>query len=160
MSFKVFISYSLSPKEYAALYTVCEEAAKRGITYFVPDRKWEPKNDLPERIKANLKEADAVVVIASDSGIHYDWLNKELTTAVEMKKDKIIILADPRVNIDKSWQPYVVNINRDNFAKTTADISQKLEEMKLAKEQNEALTWLTVGSVLFLLFLILSFKDR
>lgn len=156
MSFKIFISYSLSPKEYAALYAVCEEAAKRGITHFVPDRKWDPKNDLPERIKANLKEADAVVVIASNYGIHYDWLNKELKTALEMKKEKIIILADREVDIDKSYQSHIVHIDRNNFAKTVANISQKLEKMKLAKKQNEALTWLTVGGVLFLLFLVLT----
>jgi hypothetical protein len=32
--------------------------------------------------------------------------------------------------------------------------------MKLAKEQNKALTWLAVGGALFLLFLILSGKDK
>ena len=160
MSFKVFISYSLLPKEFAALYAVFEEAAKRGIVCFIPDRKWSPDNGLPSRISTQLKNADAVLVIASESGVHYDWLNKELETAITFSKKNIIFLADKNVKIHKSWRPHLIYIDRSDFAHTISLITQKLESMKLAKEQNKALTWLTVGGALFLLYLILSGKDE
>jgi hypothetical protein len=160
MSFKVFISYSLLPKEFAALYAVSEEAAKRGIACFIPDRKWMPDDGLPSRINAQLKYADAVLVIASEDGVHYDWLNKELETAIAFSKKNIVFLADQNVTIHKGWRPYLVYINRDNSALTISRITDKLEKMKLAKEQNKALTWLAVGGALFLLFLILSGKDK
>ncbi|MBA7555780.1 hypothetical protein ES705_48465 [subsurface metagenome] len=160
MSFKVFISYSLLPKEFAALYAVSEEAAKRGITCFIPDRKWMPDDDLPSRISAQLKDADAVLVIASAHGVHYDWLNRELDTVIAMKKRNIIFLADRSLRMRENWKPHLVYIDRNDSAHTISLITQKLEEMKLAKEQNKALTWLAVGGALFLLFLILSGKDK
>ena len=160
MSFKVFISYSLLPKEFAALYAVSEEAAKRGITCFIPDRKWMSDDGLPSRISAQLKDADAVLVIASENGVHYDWLKKELETAITFSKKKIVFLADQNVKIHESWEPHLVYIDRNNSAHTISLITQKLEAMKLAKEQNKALTWLAVGGALFLLFLILSGKDK
>lgn len=160
MSFKVFISYSLSPKEFAALYAISEEAAKRGITCIIPDRKWIPRDKIPDRITSSLKDADAVLVVASDYGVHYEWLNRELKTAISMAKSNIIFLADKDVKIDDSWKPPLVRIDRNNSAHTIALITQKLEAMKLAKEQNTALTWLAVGGALFLLFLFFASKDK
>ncbi|MGB3479512.1 MAG: toll/interleukin-1 receptor domain-containing protein [bacterium] len=160
MNFKVFISYSLLPKEFAALYAVSEEAAKRGITCYIPDRKWMPNNEIPAHISTQLKDADAVLVIASDQGVHYDWLNKELEAAIAFSKKNIVFLADQNVKIHKSWKPHLVYIDRNNSAHTISRITGKLEKMKLEKEQNKALTWLAVGGALFLLFLILSGKDK
>ncbi len=160
MSFKVFISYSLSPKEFAALYAVSEEAAKRGISCFIPDRRWNATEDLPERIRTSLKDADAVLVIASEHGVHYDWLNRELDAALALSKKNIVFLANGNVKIHESWKPHVVYIDRGNSAHTISLITRKLEDMKLAKEQETALTWLAVGGALFLLFLVLAAADR
>lgn len=160
MSYKVFISYSLSPKEFAALYAISEEAAKRGIMCIIPDRKWVPRDKVPDRIAGPLKDADAVLVVASDSGVHYDWLNRELETAIATAKKNIVFLAETGVKIHESWKPHLVHIDRNDSAHTIALITEKLEAMKLAKEQNAALTWLAVGGALFLLFLILASKDR
>lgn len=160
MSYKVFISYSLSPKEFAALYAISEEAAKRGIICIIPDRKWVPKDKIADRIASSIKDADAVLVIASDNGVHYEWLNRELETAVAMAKRSIVFLADKGVKIHESWKPHLVHIDRNDSAHTISLITKKLEAMKLAKEQNTALTWLAVGGALFLLFLILASKDK
>jgi len=160
MSFKIFISYSLSPEEFAALFAVSEEASKKGISCYIPDRRWSPTVDLPDQIKGNLKDADAVLVIASEHGVHYDWLNQELEAAVALSKKNIVFLADRNVAIHDSWRPYCIPIDRANSAHTISLITRKLEDMKLAKEQETALTWLAVGAVLFLLFLVLAAADR
>jgi hypothetical protein len=160
VSFKVFISYSLLPKEFAALYAVSEEAAKRGISCFIPDRKWASTEDLPERIKANLKDADAVLVIASEHGVHYSWLKRELEMAVVLSKKNIVFLADKGVKVHESWKPYLKRIDRNNSAHTITLITEKLEALKLTKEQNTAFTWLAVGAVLFLLFIVLVAADQ
>jgi len=45
-----------------------------------------------------------------------------------------------------------VKIDRSNLTSTIIEAAQQLEKLKLAKEQKDALTWLVVGGLLFMLF--------
>ena len=151
MVFKVFISHSVSPKELAAVYTLAEEAAKRGLHPYVPDRRWDPLNSIPERIRRAIKDADCVVVMGTRYGMHNEWLNRELEETLRQNK-KPLLVADPEIQIEPHFEQYKISIDRSNFPKTIQEAARLIESIKLKKAQNKLLTWLVVGGLLFLLF--------
>jgi len=151
MSFKVFISHSVSPKELAVVYTLAEEAIKKGMSPFVPDRMWNPKEETPERIRQAINECDSVVVFGTKYGTHIDWLKKELDESKKFNK-KFIALLDPEISLDGAeLESARIKIDPRQLSKTIKEAANYLESMKLKKNQEELLVWIVIGSLLFLL---------
>ena len=97
MSFRVFLSHSVSPAKLGIVYTIAEEAARRGMQPYIPDRTWDPAQQLPERISSALQEADVCVAVATQFGSQLPWVNSEIAGAVERILRSLIHNARTRV---------------------------------------------------------------
>lgn len=150
MSFKVFISHSVSPKELAIIYTLAEESMKKGMSPFVPDRIWNPEAKTPETIRQAIQECDSVVLFGTKYGAHLDWLKREWGEIKKYNK-KVIALLDPEISLNGTeLEINRVKIDPKQLSKTIKDAANYLESMKLKKNQEELLVWIVIGSLLFL----------
>ncbi|MBA7699471.1 hypothetical protein ES703_108168 [subsurface metagenome] len=98
MGFKVFISHSVAPKELGIVYTIANESAKKGASPFIPDRDWEPEDEIPVRIQTHLKNSDYLLAIATSSGFQLQWLDREVKEASKEKKP-LLIVADEGIEV-------------------------------------------------------------
>lgn len=150
MALKVFISHSVAPGELGIVYAIANEAAKRGATTFIPDRDWDTKSEIPERIQSQLKETDCILAIATSSGFQLDWLSREITEGAKAHK-QLLVVADKGVKISSKLSP--IWIDRLNPAKTVGEAAMQLEKFGKDKEAKKLLTWIGIGGLLFLLLL-------
>lgn len=150
MAFKVYISHSVEPRELGIVYAVANEGAKRGAAPVIPDRDWDPKGEIPERILLPLSNADYVLAIATSSGLHWQWLNRELREGAGMGKP-LLVIADRGIRIPPGMNQ--IRIDRTNPARTISEASKHLEKFGRDKQTKELLTWFGIGGLLFLLFL-------
>lgn len=148
MDFRVFISHSVAPIELGIVYAIANESAKRGASPFIPDRDWEVKGDIPERIFPYLRDAHYLLAIATSSGFQLQWLNREVREGLKMGKP-ILIIADRGIKIPQKID--LIRIDRANPARTISEASKYLEKFGKDKQTKELLTWLGIGSLLFLL---------
>lgn len=150
MAFNVFISHSVAPQELGIVYAIANEGAKRGMNPFIPDRDWDPKREIPERIQPYLKGTDYILAIATSSGFQLEWLNKEVTEG-EKEQKPLLIIADRGLEVPQKLAH--IWIDRANPAKTIHRVSEHLEKFGKDKEMNKLLTWIGIGGLLFLLLL-------
>ena len=150
MSFRVFISHSVSPAELGIVYAIAEEAARRGMQPYIPDRNWDAQQQLPERIASALQDADVFVAVATQFGTQLPWVNSEITGAAA-KTIPVIAIFDPALSQqDAALEPGRVTIRRENLPGTLAEALRKIEDARLQQTQKSALTWLVIGGLLFL----------
>lgn len=150
MAFKVFISHSVAPRELGIVYTMANEAARRGASPFIPDRDWEPSGNIPERVQLPLKEADYILAIATSSGFQLQWLNREVKEGLVGGKP-LLIVADKGIKVPPKTTR--IWIDRTNPASTIKLVSEHLARFGKDKETKELLTWIGIGGILFLLLL-------
>lgn len=151
MTFRVFISHSVTPAELGIVYAIAEEAARRGMEPYIPDRNWNPEQQLPNRISSALREADVCVAVATQFGTQLPWVNSEIAGAAVKPTPLIAILDSTLPRQDEQIETARVTIVRDNLPATLAQALQKIEKVRLQQTQKTALTWLVVGGLLFLL---------
>jgi hypothetical protein len=151
MSFRVFISHSVSPTELGIVYAIAEEAARRGMQPHIPDRNWNPEEQLPERIYSALQESDVCVAVATQFGNQMRWVNAEIAGAASKPLPLIAILDSTLPAQDPQIEGARVTITRANLPATLTQALLKIEDVRLQQTQKTALTWLVVGGLLFLL---------
>jgi hypothetical protein len=151
MSFSVFISHSVSPAELGIVYAISEEAARRGMQPYIPDRQWNPEEQLPHRIYSALQSTDICVAVATQFGTQLPWVNAEIAGALAKPTALIAVLDSTLPVQDPQIESARVTIMRDNVPATLARALQKIELVRVEQTQKTALTWLVVGGLLFLL---------
>jgi hypothetical protein len=151
VSFRVFVSHSVSPAELGIVYGIAEEAARRGMQPYIPDRNWNPGEQLPERIASALREVDVCVAVATQFGTQLPWVNAELAGAAAGRAPLIAMLDSSLPPQDQSIENARVPITRHDLPGTLARVLQSIEQVRLQQTQKSALTWLVIGGLLFLL---------
>ena len=146
----MFLSHSVSPAELGIVYGIAEESARRGMQPYIPDRDWDPKQQLPERIFAALEEADVCVAVATQFGTQLPWVNSEIAGAVAKPIPLIAILDAALPRQDAVVEGARVTITREDLPGTLSQALHKIEEARLQRTQKAALTWLVIGGLLFL----------
>lgn len=153
MAFRVYISHSVSPWELGVIYAVAEEAEKRGMVPFIPDREWDATTYPPPRTSGPLMEADSLLAIATSGGRHLPWLNQELELWSGLPKaDRVIYLTDANMAVEPGLKAYRVLIDRSDLAGSLKAVAAYLEQIKLDKERKGLLGWLALAGILFALF--------
>jgi hypothetical protein len=150
MSFRVFLSHSVSPAELGIVYAIAEEAAGRGMQPYIPDRNWDPQQQLPERIWSALQEADVCVAVATQFGTQLPWVNSEIAGATAKPMPLIAIFDSSLPRQDAALERARVTIRREDLPGTLSQALQKIEGARLQQTQQTALTWLVIGGLLFL----------
>lgn len=153
MAFKVYISHSVSPSELGVVYAVAEEAERRGIVPFIPDREWNATASPPARILGPLTAADSLLAIATSCGRHLPWLNKEIDTwTCRPKPGDLICLTDAEMAVEPRLRAYQVLIDRSDLAASLKRVVEYLDKVELDKENKGLLGWLALAAILFALF--------
>ena len=117
---------------------------------YIPDRNWNPQDQLPERLGSALRDADVCVAVATQFGTQLPWVNSEIAGATA-KPMPLIALFDSRLpRQDALLERARVTIDRDDLPGTLARALQKIEEARLQQTQKTALTWLVIGGLLLL----------
>ncbi len=151
MGFNVFVSHSVSPAELGIVYGIAEEATRRGMQPYIPDRAWHPRDQLPARIYSALQAADVCMAVATQFGTQLDWVNAEIAGAL-VKPTPLIAILDSSLPIqDPQIESARVTIRRGDLPATLVQALQKIEETRVYHAQKDALTWLVIGGLLFLL---------
>lgn len=147
MGLKVFISHSVAPRELGIVYAIANEAARRGADPFIPDRDWNPEENVPERISIRLSNSHYLLAIATSFGTQIDWLKREIKEFG--KKSNLLIVADKGIKVPSGFT--YIRIDRSNPAKTISKVSLELAKIKINKETKELLALLGIAGILFLL---------
>lgn len=155
MSFSVYISHSVAPYELGAIYGMAELASRKGMDPIIPDRRWQSIAP-PPRITQLLAGLDAFVLIATSAGRDLEWVNRELSTALELglKSQNVISVIDP--HIQPPGTGVVVILNRANLRWTIEEVAKVLEQFQLQRTQQNLLAGLIVGG---LIALVLASKE-
>ncbi len=155
MSFRVYISHSVSPHELGAIYGVAELAARKGMEPIVPDRRWSPDSP-PARIAQPLKNLGAFVVIATVGGKDLAWVNAELSVGVQQGMNPVNVVSVVDVGIAPPSTGRMVTIDRANLPTTITEAVNVLEQIQLEQTQRNLLAGLVLGG---LVALVLASKD-
>lgn len=145
MAFSIYVSHSTSPWELAHVYTLADEAARRGLDIYVPDRTWDPSDLLPERISARLSQTDAVLLLATLGGYHSDWVNLEVSAMPQNRP--LIALAELGVTLHGIAPENVVWFNRADIAGTMEVALRRLQSLKSTKETTNLLAGFLIGTL-------------
>jgi hypothetical protein len=151
MSFVVFLSHSVSPAELGIVYAIADEASRRGMQPYIPDRAWTPTEQLPDRIYTALRGADVCVAVATRFGTQLAWVNAEIAGAPVKPTPLIAILDSSLPPQDPQIESARLTIARDNLPATIARAAHAIENVRVQKNQKDALTWLVIGGLLFML---------
>lgn len=150
MPFRVYISHSVAPHELGAIYGVAELAARKGIEPIVPDRRWQAVMP-PPRIAQLLTNLDAFVVVATSLGQDLEWVNRELSVALQSGLNPQNVISAVDQGIEPPVTGAMLTINRDNLAETVAEAVRVLERLQLQRSQQNLLAGLIVGGLVALL---------
>lgn len=151
MSSVVFLSHSVSPSELGIVYAIADEASRRGMQPYIPDRDWTPTEQLPGRIHAATQGADVCVAVATQVGSQLPWVNAEIAATL-VKPTPLIAIPDSSLPPqDPLIESARVTIARDDLPATIARAAQAIENVRIEQNQKAALTWLVIGGFLFML---------
>jgi hypothetical protein len=94
---------------------------------------------LTEKIKNNINNSDAVLVIWTINSHHSDWVNQEIGYAERAGK-QIIPLVEKEVKIKGFLEGReYIDMNPYNMIETMEDVGEYLDDFKVEKEQMETL---------------------
>lgn len=152
MSVRVFVSHSVAPWELALVNSVADAVAQRGAVPMIPDRAWDPEvEELPARIKTQIRDAEYLIAIASQWGKHLPWLNQEVAYSRQLSPPRLsVIVADAEIAIPPGYE--CIRMDRANPLTTLAQVSQHVHRLVQDKQAQALLRGLLVGG-LALLFL-------
>lgn len=150
MPFRVYISHSVAPHELGAIYGVADLAAKKGMEPIIPDRRWQPIAP-PPRIDQLLRNLDAFVSVATASGQDLEWINRELSTALQLglNPQNVVSVIDQGIKPPNTGA--VLIINRSDIIATITEAVKVLERLQLQRVQQNLLGGLIVAGLVALL---------
>lgn len=150
MPFRVYISHSAAPHELGAIYGVADLAAKKGMEPIIPDRRWQPIAP-PPRIDQLLRNLDAFVSVATASGQDLEWINRELSTALQLglNPQNVVSVIDQGIKPPNTGA--VLIINRSDIFATITEAVKVLERLQLQRAQQNLLGGLIVAGLVALL---------
>ena len=148
MAFTVYVSHSTSPWELAHVYTLADEAGRRGLPVYVPDRAWDRAGPLPERIGVALSHASVVLLFATHSGHQVNWVNLEMGAAPQ--GTPVIALVEPGIEVQGIPRESVVLLDRGNIAGSIELTLRRLQDLRLTRETTNLLAGFMAGALALL----------
>jgi hypothetical protein len=93
---KIFLSYSRRDADLATKIASAIQEAKEEVpriqTFLAQNIK--PGDDFKKTIETNLRESDALVVLASPYSVAHSWIGYEMGAAVAMDKPVMVVTSD------------------------------------------------------------------
>ena len=137
MVYRVFISHSV--RDLREVELLAEILDEYGIETYVAERDRQYGKELSQKIKRNIENSDAILVLWTNNSKHSGWVNQEIGYAE--KCNKLIIPL-----VEKGVKPKgflegreYINFNKYDVEDAMVDVAEHLEEQKIEKEQMETL---------------------
>ena len=147
MPFNIYISHNTSPWELAHVYTLANEASRRDIAAFVPDRNWEPYGPLPDHIMAALSQADVIILFATLGGHYLEWVNSELSA---LQGKRVLALVEPGISLQGISANDIIPLQRQNLSESVAQALKRLQSFRLSSDISNVVAGFLIGSLALL----------
>lgn len=133
----MFISHSVT--DYENVEELADVLESYRIEPYIAERDIQYGGFLSEKIKINIDNSDAVLVIWTNNSRHSDWVNQEIGYAERAGK-QIIPLVEKGVKVKGFLEGReYVDMNPYSMIETMEDIGEYFDDYKIEKEQMEAL---------------------
>lgn len=86
MGYQVFLSHSMGEADRDLVAQLAGVIQSHGVECYIASRDYQLGHYLPEKIAANLRSSDSLVVLLTNGGAHRDWVNQEIGFAQGLKK--------------------------------------------------------------------------
>lgn len=137
MVYIVFISHSVSDID--TVEKIADLLEDYGIESYIAERDLQYGNYLSDKIRINIDNSDAVLVLWTNNSHHSDWVNQEIGYAVKAGK-KIIPLIEKGVRVKGFLEGReYLDMDSYNMIETMENVGDYLDEYRDEKEQLETL---------------------
>ena len=137
MGYKVFISHSV--RDIRDVERLAEILEEYDIEAYIAERDRQYGKELSQKIKRNIENSDAILVLWTKNSKHSDWVNQEIGYAE--KCERLII---PLIERGVKLRGFIggreyVSFDIFNIEEAMEDVAEYLKERKIEKEQREKL---------------------
>lgn len=151
MAYRVYISHSAEARELGIIYALATEATKRGLDIYIAERADTMEPAVVNKNLRQLQGADCVLIFATTDKLA-DWVAGELNALSGQNGKVVIPIVSPQESSHLKGLPTPhFLMDWQNPWTTIQQISDYLQKQKHSKESNEALGWLVLGGLAFLL---------
>jgi len=149
--YRVFISHSVGPYELGLLYGLIGQSQAQQLQVFIPDRRWNSGAPVPPAVESAIRSSDCVLVLATRYGANTAHVNAELALSTGKP---VIVVADAEMMLSANERIHQnrITIDRNSLSNTIDSAVQGIRGLALQASQQETLTWLLVGGLLWLMF--------
>ena len=145
----VYISHSVSPWELAQVYVLARETERQGLQSFIPDRTWVPANGVPPSLTGVVAQAELILLFATLSGNHLEWVNQELGAA---QGKPVVAVAERGIELTGIDGRNIVEFDRsEDVARAVGIASARVGALRLQQRNKNLVTGLLVGGLVLLL---------
>lgn len=156
MGYKVFLSHSMGEADRDIVAQLAGVIQGHGVECYIASRDYQFGQRLPEKIEANLRVSDSLVVLLTKGGTHRDWVNQEIGLAQGLKK-----LIIPVVEIGVEPGGFLVGIeylelDRSNSANGLQQLGAYLAGLRQRKETSDLMVAAAVVAALVVVIMLSS----
>ena len=145
----VYISHIVSPWELAQVYVLARETERQGLQSFIPDRTWVPANGVPPSLTGVVAQAELILLFATLSGNHLEWVNQELAAA---QGKPVVAVAERGIKLTGIDGRNIVEFDRsEDMADALGLASARVGALRLQQRNKNLVTGLLVGGLVLLL---------
>ena len=167
MSYTIFLSHSSRNRN--LVIDIHNKLKKAGIDVYLAEEHPQPGKNLPQKILNNIKSADCVVVLLTDTGIRSQFVNQEIGVARALNKP-IIPMVEKKVTrkvggllaglelimFDKSKPEQAISEVSSYVSRLRLSLHAQLEK----KEQEEILKMVAIIAFAIFSVILLYFAFR
>lgn len=154
MGYKVFLSHSMGEADRDLVAQLAGVIQSHGVECYIASRDYQPGHALPEKIGANLRASDSLVVLLTTGGVHRPWVNQEIGYAQGIRK-----LVIPVVEVGVEPDGFLtgieqVQLDRSNPANGLEILGTYLAGLRQKKETTELVIATAVVAALIVIIVL------
>jgi hypothetical protein len=132
------------------VYEISKQANLNGISTNISERDSHYGEPLSEKIERSIKASDCMLIFLTKDGTQSAWVNQEIGFAKALGKLRIPIIEEGVQVKGYDIGNEYIRFNREDPYQAMNNTIQYLKDIKLQKEQNEAIGWLILGGLALL----------
>lgn len=138
MTYKVFLSYST--KDMGIAFRLAQILSNNQITSYIAEWDMQPGKEISQKVKENIQNSDAFLVILTKDGVRSEWVNQEIGLAYSLGKP-IVPLVENGVEVKgvlegKEYIPFEMG----DLGESINKCFNYIKSLKLSKERQDVLS--------------------
>ena len=141
MAYKVFISHSARPEEWAFINQVLGRVSPLGVQCYMAEHDLQAGVVLNDKLRDRIRQSDCVLALITKNSVKSDWVKWEVGAASGFGK-----LVIPVVELGVQVPVFLLNkehikFDPHNSAATAQAVSQYLVKLKLEQDKQQLVGW-------------------